>query len=279
MASNTHSDLEVVAPSANDTYKYPYKSPEPIPAYSNTASDTNKIAYESATYERPTPARICGLRNRTFWIVVIAAIVVVAGAVGGGIGGALASRSSSNSKSSNSNSNVEAPQSSAQSSSTTQTPTSSTPTSSTQIISTSTIVGPTNSPEPTLLRDCPSSNNSIYSVTYGSTSYQFRKICNNAYLNVNGVSAQVQGVVKSLDDCIDRCAIYNRNNATEIQAGRDPICNAVCWRNTFDKTNDWEGGRCFGYTTQNTTVNGQTSFRITNTADICDSAALVNQDF
>ena len=249
MVSHPHSNLEVVAPPANDTHKYPYYSPEgPIPAYPN-ATDTNKIAYESATYERPAPQTICGLRRRTFWILVAVVIVVVAAAVGGGVGGALASRSSSDSNSnsnsdsnSNSNSDTETAQSSTQLSSTALTLTPSTPTPSTQVVTATNILGPANSPEPTLLRDCPSSNNSIYSVTYGSTSYQFRKLCNNAFLNVNGVTAQVGGVVRTLDDCIDRCAIYNRNNATEIQAGRNPICNAVCWRNTFDKANDWEWG-------------------------------------
>lgn len=269
MSSNTaaYSDLEVAR---NDTHKYAYYAPEhhsdPIP-YPGGASDTNKIAYESTTpaYEPPASRTICGLRKRTFRILVGVALVVVAAAVGGGVGGALATRKSSE------------PSTSSNDSSSTQT--SATPTSSTQAISTTTITGPTNSPQPTLLRDCPSSNNTLYSVTYGSTSYQFRKLCNDAYLNVNGVSAPVQGVVKSLDECINKCAIYNQNNRTEIEAGRDPVCNSVCWRNTFDSRNDWEGGHCFGFTTSNSTVDGQTQFRITGTGDICDSAALIDQEF
>lgn len=288
MVLQPHSVLEVVTPNANDTHKYPYyastdHSPEPVPS---AGTDTNKIAYESAEYERPAPQTVCGLRKRTFWILVGVALVVVAAAVGGGVGGALASRPSSDNESQNrssdSDSNSGSPQStqsSAQSSSKAATSTSSTPTSSTQVISTSTIVGPSSSPVPTLLRDCPSSNDTIYSVTYGSTSYQYRKLCNNAYTNINGVAAPVQGVFSTLDECIDRCAIYNRNNATGIRAGTDPICNPVCWRNTFDERNDWEGGHCFGFTTGNTTIDGETSFRVTNTGDICDSAALINQDF
>jgi hypothetical protein len=60
-------------------------------------------------------------------------------------------------------------------------------------------------------------------VTYGSTSYQYRKLCNYAYANINAVATSMQGVFSTLDECIDRCAIYNRNNATGIQAGADPI--------------------------------------------------------
>ncbi|KAJ8115986.1 hypothetical protein OPT61_g2496 [Boeremia exigua] len=288
MVSQPHSDLEVAATAASDTHKYPYYSPEPIPANPDSVTDTNKIAYETAAYGQQPPQTICGLRKRTFWILVGVAVVVVAGAVGGGVGGALASRSSSDSSSpsssnsnsnSDSNSNTATAQSSAQSSSAAPTPTSSTSTSSTPVLTTTTLIGPSNSPQPTLLRDCPSSNDTLYSVTYGSTSYQFRKLCNNAYLNSDGVAAPVQGVFRSLDDCIDQCAIYNRNNATRIAAGTDPICNAVCWRNTFDKANDWEGGHCFGYTTRNTTVNGETAFRVPGNEVICDSAALINQNF
>lgn len=283
MASQLHSDLEVVPPNENDSHKYPYYAPnDPIPDPAQS-TDTNKIAYETAEKEHRAPQTICGLRKRTFWILVGVALVVTAAAVGGGVGGALASQSSDSRKStSDSSSNVSTAQTtqvSGQTSSTTPAPTSSSASpSSTQVISTSTIVGPTNSPVPTLLRDCPSSNNTLYTVTYGSTSYQYRKLCNNAYVNIAGVAAPVQGVFSTLNECIDKCAIYNRNNATRIRAGTDPICNSVCWRNTFDKENDWEGGRCFGFTTGNTTVGGATQFRVTNTGDICDSAALINQD-
>lgn len=287
MTSNGHSDLEVVASTTNDSHKYPYyhpnSAPEPLPS---TGSDTNKIAYESTAYDAPPPAQtICGLRKRTFWILLGVALVIVAAAVGGGVGGALASRSSSKSTTatttSNDNNNADAPQSSPQSSSSDPTPTSSTPTpsSSTLALTTTTVVGPSNSPQPTLLRDCPSSNNTLYTVTYGSTSYQFRKLCNDAYVNINGVTAPVQGVFRSLDDCIDKCASYNRNNATRIAAGTDPLCNSVCWRNTFDKENDWEGGHCFGFTTANKTEGAETLFRTTGTGAICDSAALINQNF
>lgn len=277
MATNPHSDLEVVS---QDTHKYPYYSPDPIPAYPSTGTDTNKIAY--VTYEDQTPNTntICGLRKRTIWIAVIAAVVVVAAAIGGGVGGALASRKSSNATTSPDSSSTSAAQSTPGVSSSAQNPTaSSTPTSSTPSLSTATLTGPTSSPLSTILRDCPSSNNTVYTVAYGSTTQQYRKLCSNAYLNVNGVDNVIGVVVASLDECINRCTAYNINNQTDIEAGRDRICNAVCWRNTFDEANDWPGGMCFGYTTQNTTVEGGTAFRVGSKAErICDSAALMNQN-
>lgn len=276
MTAEPVSGLEVVPqPEQVDSHKYPYYSPEPIPAQPQGWTDTNKIAYESAVYEDAKPATICGLRKRTFWIVVVVAIVIIAAAVGGGVGGALGSNKSSNKASSDNtatNTVTLQSQSDVQSSSTT----SPTPTSSSPPITTTTIVGPT----ATILRDCPSSNNSVYSVSTGSTSQQFRKVCNLSFVNINGIASVVNGVVKTLDDCINACALYNANNRTQIAAGTNPICNSVCWRNTFDKTNDWEGGRCFGFTTQNITSNGESTWRYRLPAEkICDSAALMNQDF
>ncbi|KAF3032450.1 hypothetical protein E8E12_000774 [Didymella heteroderae] len=291
MVSQPHSDLEVVAPNDAGAHKYTYYAPtdNPPEIVPSAGTDTNKIAYESAESQTKGPQTTCGLRRRTFWVLLGVALVVVAAAVGGGVGGALASRSSSESSKNTSNSNSgsnsnsdsgsQTTQSRAQSSSTAPLSSSTPIPSSTVVISTSTIVGPSNSAVPTLLRDCPSSNDTLYTVTYGSTSYQYRKLCNNAYTNINGVATSIQGVFSTLNECIDKCASYNRNNATRIKAGTDPLCNSVCWRNTFDERNDWEGGHCFGFTTSNATVGGQTQFRVTNTGDICDSAALINQDF
>jgi hypothetical protein len=266
MTSYLHSDLEVVPSSDHDTHKYPHHPEGP--------TDTNKIVYDSTTlaHDEWAPQTICGLRKRTFWVVVIAVIIVVASAVGGGVGGALATRKPGET-SDISSSSTRAPVSSMQSSSATLSSTL-----STQAISTTTIIGPTYSPQPTLLRDCPSSNNTLHSVTYGSTSYQFRKLCNGDYQNSGNLAAPVQGVVNSLDECINMCANYNQDNRTEIQTGRDPLCNSVCWRNSFADT-DWEGGHCFGFTMRNITVNGQTVFNIAENGDNCDSAALINQDF
>jgi len=271
MASLPYSDLEVasstdpeVAGSTDqDTHKYAH--------YSVAPTDADKIAYGSITHahDKSAPQTICGLRKKTFWIVVVAAIVVVGSAAGGGVGGSIATRKSGETSSTSS---TQIPATSMQLSSKTPPPTS-----STQIVSTTTILGPTSSPQPTLLRDCPSSNNTLRTVTYGSASYHFRKLCNASYLNIGGVAAPVQGIVKSLDECIDICAQYNQNNRTDIQAGRDPLCNAVCWRNTFDVSNDWEGGHCFGFTTRNVTIDGQSGFNV-HSEEICDSAALINQE-
>jgi hypothetical protein len=89
----------------------------------------------------------------------------------------------------------------------------------------------------------------------------------------------VSTVVASLDACIDLCAAFNVRNRTCIQAGEDSVCNSVCWRNTFDKTkNDWEGGRCFGFLTQEVTSAGaeDEGFRSKVPAEErCDSAVLV----
>jgi hypothetical protein len=269
MTSHSHSDLEV-APSADlevvpstdqDTHKYLQ--------YSEGAADTDKIAHNSMTpgHGQPTFQTICGLRKRTFWIVVIIAVLVVVSAVGGGVGGALATRKSGEPN------RPQIPVTDMQSS------TAPSSASSTQAVSTTTIIGPTYSPQPTLLRDCPSSNDTVHSITYGDKSYQFRKLCNGAYQNTGDIESHVQGVVDSLDKCIDLCAKYNQDNRTAIEAGRNPICNSVCWRNTFGSENDWEGGHCFGFVTRNITINGQTVFNARYGETICDSAVLINQDF
>ncbi|CAO2654057.1 Nn.00g107900.m01.CDS01 [Neocucurbitaria sp. VM-36] len=271
MVRGEHSDLEVLSHAENiDQQKFPYYSPEPIPAQ-HYSDDTNKIAYQSAADEHAQSRTICGLRKRTFWIIVIVAILVVAASVGGGVGGALSSRSSGSS--SNSNSVSQSQSSAALDASTTPTPTSAEPSTS---ISTTQVVGPTT----TLLRDCPSSNNSVYSTTFGSTTMQFRKACELSFLNANGIDSVVNKQLTSLDDCINACATYNIQNRTRIAQGTDRICNSVCWRNTFNKINDQAGGQCFGFTTQNNTQDGQSTWRFRSPPETrCDSAALINQDY
>ncbi|KAI4690363.1 hypothetical protein J4E81_007516 [Alternaria sp. BMP 2799] len=106
--------------------------------------------------------------------------------------------------------------------------------STTQTVSTTTILGPIYSPQPTLLRDCPSANNTLRTVTHDNASYSFRKLCNGSYLNIRGVTAHVQGIVKSLDECIDRCVQHNQDNRADIQAGKDPLCNT-----RWSKPSNW----------------------------------------
>jgi hypothetical protein len=262
-----HSDLEVVSNRDADAPEvqkqvHAYYSPEPY-----NYDDTHKIASDAHIHEQDQPRTICGLQKRTFWIILIIVALIIVAAIGGGIGGALASNKHSTTNSAG------AAQSSASSqlgsSSTTPTPTSAEPTTP---VTTTAIVGPSS----TIMRDCPSSNNTLYSITHGDSNMQFRKTCEVDLLNVNGIQNTFGRPVASLNECIDLCGAYNINNRTQIQAGKNIICNAVCWRNTFDKINDWPGGMCFGFTTRNTT----SGFRYTYPAETrCDSAALINQDF
>ncbi|KAI4947923.1 hypothetical protein J4E86_008440 [Alternaria arbusti] len=227
MASLPYSGLEVASTSDpefagstdQDTHKYP--------RYAGAFTDTDKIPYQNITsvHEEPTARTICGLRKKTFWIGVVAAIIVVGSAAGGGVGGSLATIKSSSTSSISSTKTPETSTLKSTSTTTPPPPPPPPPTSTTQTVSTTTILGPAYSPQPTLLRDCPSANNTVRTVTYGSASYSFRKLCNGSYLNIRGVTAHVQGIVKSLDECIDRCVQHNQDNRADIQAGKDPLCN------------------------------------------------------
>jgi hypothetical protein len=261
----SHSDLEVVPKAeAPEAQKYAYYAPEP---HRDPDVDTHKVAYETAVHEQYQPRTICGLRRRIFWIVVIVVVIVVGAVVGGGVGGALASKSASHNSNANDAGATQPPP--PQSSSIGATPTSVEPTIT---VTTTSIVGPSS----TILRDCPSSNGTLYDVTLGDTKMSFRKACDISFVNVNGIDNAYGKPVKSLNECIDLCAAFNINNKTQIAAGTSRICNAVCWRNTFDKINDWPGGMCFGFTSQNSSG----TFRYKLPAETrCDSAALINQAY
>lgn len=98
----------------------------------------------------------------------------------------------------------------------------------------------------------------------------FRKICQNAALNQNGIDAVVNTPTSNLDSCIQLCAAYNVENASQILSGASDVCNAVCWRDTITG-NDWPG-QCFGYSTRNSS-----SEFILTSDDRCAGAALINQ--
>lgn len=218
----------------------------------------------------PDSKRICGLASRTFWVVAgVIGIVVVAAAVGGGVGGALASKST-HAESTTSTSSMQSVGSTQGASASSSSPSSS-PSSPTNAValSTSTITG--GSPEYTLLSDCPSSNNTLYTVNVGQD-MSFRKVCGGSYLNALNAGDVVNLRTPSLDDCIVECATYNIQNKTAIAAGQSNVCNAVCWRNTF--TNDEFPGQCFGFTTQNSSSNF-----VVKSESICDSAAWIDQTF
>lgn len=250
-----------------------------LPEYSglyhyNTKPADPPTIEDKSLPQTPAPKRIlCGVSARTFWILlaVIITTIVIAAAVGGGVGRSLASRNSKNADSSASSLPLSSPA---------QSTTSTTPSSTTTSLSTGPITSsPTNTPAitvtqlpgptTTLLRDCPSSNNTLYSINIGSV-MTFRKVCNLSYQNTLNGSAMVNEPTTSLDDCINLCAAYNAQNKNEIATGQESVCNAVCWRNTF--VDDEFPGQCFGYTTQNST-----NAFIVNKEAICDSAAWINQ--
>jgi hypothetical protein len=274
MFSVPHSDLPEVAPNTDlpeaAHHKYAHYAPE---LYHNPDTDTHKFVYSVDISDVQKPKTICGLRRRPFWAAFIVAMIVLVAAVGGGIGGALASKSSSHGSTIEANTPQAEPTSSPAPSSLlapSQTPTpASTSAESKASITTATIVGPTSS----ILRDCPSSNDTIYDVTLGDTKMSFRKECEISLVNANGNENAVIKVVPSLNDCIDLCAAYNINNRTQIAAGTSKICNTVCWRNTYDKNNDWAGGMCFGFASQNSSG----TFRYRLPAETrCDSAVMIN---
>lgn len=166
-----------------------------------------------------TRKHVCGLRAGLFWTVLIVITVVIVGAaVGIGVGVSLARRSESVDSSSPSSTSVMSPASTSPistglSSSASVTPTTTT-TQSTSVTTTS-IVGPSS----TLFRDCPSSDNTTHDVTLGSKTYIYRKFCNTVLTgNKNGVSIVNQATI-DLNTCINRCALHNDENASEIAAG------------------------------------------------------------
>jgi hypothetical protein len=192
--------------------------------------------------------------------------------VGGGVGGSVASKSSKNASSPASSSSSSSPvQSTVTTAPSTTTSLSTGPITSSPTSTPALTVTQVPGPSTTLLRDCPSSNNTLYSIDIGSV-MSFRKLCNLSYQNALNGSAMVNEPTTSLDDCIDLCAAYNAQNMNQIATGTDSVCNAVCWRNTF--VNDEFPGQCFGYTTQNSS-----NAFIVNSEAICDSAAWINQTF
>ncbi|MCJ1254739.1 hypothetical protein MMC24_002555 [Lignoscripta atroalba] len=230
-----------------------------------------RVPYEGTLphvlHENPPQKRTCGVRRRTFWLIAALLIIaVLAAAIGGGIGGSLAHRKNQNSASSpiaqSSSSASPAPLVTGASSSTSTI----LPTSSLQPPqSTTTIVGPST----TLLRDCPSSNNTTYTVRLGAAVQEYRKACNTLFsTQKSNADNFVNMFTASLDDCIGQCAQWNVNSH-ESSSGLAQTCNAVCWRNNLD--NDHPGS-CFGYA-----VSESSDGSVANKPDInCDSALWVN---
>jgi hypothetical protein len=201
--------------------------------------------------------RMCGLAPRTFYILfAVVCLVVIAAAVGGGVGGSLASKKSTSTP-------PGSPASTTTNDNGTQGLITVAPSSTTASISLTTTIGPST----TLISDCPSSNNTVYS----ANGALFRKICGNSFQNSNGIDAVVNQPTALLNDCINMCASYNLANKSAILAGTNKLCSAVCWRATI--TGDDFPGQCFGYTTQNSSGNFLLSGDVK-----CNSAAWINID-
>lgn len=272
MMSNHYSDLQTVASEEQPKYYLsgPRDSstdlPQPVPYSDKIAVKSYTLARQTSTQrrrgqEQPSERghsqerhkRICGLKERLFWTVfVVVAIIVVAAAVGGGIGGSYNKRKSNAAGLSSSST------ASTLSSTMTAIPASSV------TISTTTIVGPSQ----TLLSDCPSSNNTIYSAP--STSQSFRKLCGDSFLRVNGTDNCINQQAPSLDACIGLCAAYNVQYAADIASSARSVCSSVCWRATI--VGDDFPGQCYGFTTFNRSGTFARSYD-----DRCNSAALIDQ--
>ncbi|KAI1421796.1 hypothetical protein F5Y12DRAFT_718064 [Xylaria sp. FL1777] len=219
----------------------------------------------------------CGLSSKSYWLIFRFGVLVVVIAIAGGItGGVVGSRNKSSMQStdtggSSTSATIDPEYSSYFDSFLSSTPTTSTPTTAvTPTAVTSTVVLSTT----TLLRDCPSSNGTLYDVADGSSEpLTFRKFCTAGLRHVLNGDDLLNQPTKSLNDCINACADYNNANKTAIAAGNNQTCNAVCWRNTDQLNNpDQIPGQCFGYTT----LNSSTGFAVTDEV-LCDSAAWINQ--
>jgi hypothetical protein len=260
----TAKDVPIANPET-DTFKINADSEEAQDIRYKIAGTTDANWDPSDDKYTPEPQRICGLKRRTFLIVAgIATIVIIAAAVGGGVGGALSNKHSDNAAS------LQSAQTALGSLSSSSTNGPAASRTKSVAITTTEVRGPS----ATLLRDCPSSNETIFDVSFGSSNMAFRKFCSQTLVNSNNGLNAVVTPTKSLDDCINLCAAYNIQNKTEISQGTSSICNVVCWRNTFDSIDDFPG-MCFGYTTQNSS----NSFAMATESHsiICDSAALINQ--
>lgn len=267
MSTYPYSDLEVA----------PGKAPEVVPGNAPEAlpCDAPEIVPDHKE-DNYSQRHICGLKFRTFWIVFGVSVTLIIGGIAGGVAGGLQSK---NNGSGHESTNI-GPSSTLSASSTPSTSTtllstlssalSTTRTASTRRVSTTTVILPT----ATLLRDCPSSNGTLYDVTYGSGEpLTFRKFCTAGFRHIlRGVDV-INEPRQSLNGCINSCIDYNDKNRTAIASGDNQTCNAVCWRSNeqLDNINQIPG-QCFGFTTMNDTG----GFQITDEV-LCDSAGWINQ--
>ncbi|KAK5120412.1 hypothetical protein LTR85_006351 [Meristemomyces frigidus] len=214
--------------------------------------------------------KVCGLRPWVFCAIVLCAAVVVVGAVVGGVAGSLAKDHASPSDASVSQTSTTASGTLSPSASPGSANTSASPTVVEDTITISIIA----SPSSTLYSDCPSSNNTIYSVHYDAypTMY-WRRFCgiviNSPDINSDDTDYVNQGST-SLTNCIDLCATWNVENQAAIANNTQAACSGVCWRNQYDTEYP---GHCFGGATSNTS-SGEFDLVLESK---CDSAGWINQ--
>jgi hypothetical protein len=242
---------------------YPDQGPQLYGHYPYSRNESDKASNGDMAAVLPLEPQVCGLSRKTFWILVAAAAVVIitAAALGGGLGVGL---------SQNKNTTASPQQTSTLSTSSTSTTyASASTTSSNANLVVTAQVGTVGGTLVTLYRDCPSTNDSLYSIQYNSTTYEFRKLCNMKFINTVQSVNRVDQPASSLNDCINLCAAWNENNVTKSNA--DQVCSSVCWR--YGLTDDDLPGQCFGIAISNTSSGG---FNVE--ADLlCDSAAWINQ--
>ncbi|OQO10867.1 hypothetical protein B0A48_04168 [Cryoendolithus antarcticus] len=231
------------------------------------------VDFETDPQPSRNSRRICGLSLRASWVAlaVVAALLVGAG-VGAGVGVSVRSRQPSQSATTTivtSSVPVESTRSTSLPALTTAatTPDASVTTSTPSLTTTQVPEGTS-----TLLRDCPSSNNTLYSYPSPEAPMVFRKFCEKAMYAIAG-TFEINQRTASLDECIGLCAEYNVQNKAQIAKSQSPICNAVCWRNG-NAPNDFPG-QCFSWQTTNSS-DGNFAFGAGNPIN-CDSGTLINQ--
>jgi len=264
----SHSDLEVFAPQSGleryvarpkyDSTKDKGKQgllaptpPEQAPESTSTrylweGDGSNNYRGGGEPAKSTNEKAILGMRRKSFWrLILILGTVIIAAGVGGALGGVLANRKNVNKASQqpdptqSSGAATSSPAitnggNSGAAKTTTPTPTTATP----SPISISLVVGPSS----TLISDCPSSNQSVYSVQVSHTTFAFRKFCGLSFPNtLSATEALVNQITDSLDSCIELCAAWNIAQATVSNSSS--ICQAVCWRNRF--IDDDFPGQCF----------------------------------
>lgn len=270
-----------------DTHKI-YQGDQDTYKISSNHTNTHKIWYDTAeegtvyadkeivnTDELPIDKkerRICGLTRKIFLILTaIIVVLVVVAAVGGGVGGSLSSKKNRAQAVDISSTSATTSQVSTLNSSASKTSPTATSTVNTVSVTTTQVILPSQ----TLLRDCPSSNNTDYVPTASTveTPMTFLKVCLRTWVNaINGFNA-VNTPTASLNDCIDLCAAYNIANQTQISNSTGNVCNSVCWRWGAPGDTYWPG-QCFGFMTSNVT-----GTFVEEENGWCDGARWIDQSF